>query len=72
MSINLSSKNSTEIQSEINQINLVEDFIYASCEQYRFNSDNLGNVVISVTEAVNNAIVHGNKNDPSKKNSYSC
>ena len=66
MSINLSSQNTTEIKSDIGQINLVEDFIYANCEACNFNPDSIGNVIISVTEAVNNAIVHGNKSDASK------
>lgn len=31
------------------------------------SKDQLADVAISVTEVVNNAIVHGNKNDPQKK-----
>lgn len=72
MSINLTSKNSTRIQSEINQLTVVEDFIYSTCEALDFNSDNVGNVIISVTEAVNNGIIHGNSNDKNKFITISC
>ena len=41
---------------------LIEDV----CEIYNVSEDNFGNILIAVTEAVNNAISHGNKNNPSK------
>ncbi|HIA37401.1 MAG TPA: ATP-binding protein [Flavobacteriales bacterium] len=36
------------------------------CANYEINEDHYGNILISLTEAVNNAIQHGNKNDPKK------
>ncbi|OQX57041.1 ATP-binding protein [candidate division KSB1 bacterium] len=36
-------------------------------EQMHFDSDDRDNIVIAVTEAVSNAIIHGNRNDEEKK-----
>lgn len=49
-----------EISSELNNLNSVEQFINAICERMKFGEDTYGNVLIAVTEAVNNAIIHGN------------
>jgi serine/threonine-protein kinase RsbW len=48
-------------------INLVEKFIVDICEKYKIEEDNFGNILLAVTEAVNNAIQHGNNLDPKKK-----
>ena len=34
--------------------------------QYRINQDQYGDILISLTEAVNNAIIHGNRRDRRK------
>jgi serine/threonine-protein kinase RsbW len=46
---------------------LVEKFIDNVCEENKINQDFYGNILIALTEAVNNAIFHGNNNDPQKK-----
>lgn len=51
---------SIEIASSLNKINEVEALIDKVCEDLSLNEDNYGNILIAVTEAVNNAIVHGN------------
>lgn len=51
---------SIEIASSLNKINEVEALIDKVCEDLNLNEDNYGNILIAVTEAVNNAIVHGN------------
>ena len=56
-----------EISSKTENISLVERLIDEVCEQARVNEDYYGNILIAITEAVNNAIVHGNQNNPSKK-----
>ena len=56
-----------EINSEISNIAEVEKLIDNVCEDLKLSEDNYGNILIAVTEAVNNAIIHGNKNNPSKK-----
>ena len=45
---------------------MVEKLIDEICEEQNINEDYYGNILISITEAVNNAIQHGNKYDPNK------
>jgi len=45
----------------------VDDFVEKKLKKLGLDKDQLADVAISATEAVNNAIVHGNKNDPRKK-----
>lgn len=56
-----------EIPSLSENIRMIESFIDNAKEKFSLNDDIYGNIMIAVTEAVNNAIKHGNKND-SKKN----
>jgi serine/threonine-protein kinase RsbW len=55
-----------KINSNTQSLRLVERLIEDVCQIYSVNEDCYGNMLIAVTEAVNNAIVHGNKSDPSK------
>ncbi len=55
-----------KINSNTQSLRLVERLIEDVCEIYGVNEDCYGNMMIAVTEAVNNAIHHGNKNDPEK------
>lgn len=54
-----------KIESSADNIRLVERLIEDVCDVYNVNEDNYGNILIAVTEAVNNAIYHGNKGNPS-------
>ncbi|MEQ6168367.1 ATP-binding protein [Ekhidna sp. MALMAid0563] len=56
-----------QIPSLPENIRIVESFIDNAKDQYKLNDDIYGNIMIAVTESVNNAIVHGNQSD-SKKN----
>lgn len=56
-----------EIFSKSENISLVEQLVDEVCEENSVNEDYYGNILIAITEAVNNAIVHGNKNNPEKK-----
>lgn len=47
-------------------IALVESLVDDICEGHKINEDNYGNILVAVTEAVTNAIQHGNKYDPKK------
>lgn len=58
---------SIEIASKLDSITEVEALIDNVCEELKLNEDNYGNILIAVTEAVNNAIIHGNKYSDSKK-----
>jgi serine/threonine-protein kinase RsbW len=55
-----------KISSESQNIRLVEQVIDEICEEFKVNEDRYGNILIAVTEAVNNAIHHGNHNNPDK------
>lgn len=55
------------IPSLIENIKIVESFIDNAREKYPINEDIYGNIMISVTECVTNAIVHGNNLDVNKK-----
>jgi len=55
------------IPSLIDNIKIVESFIDNAREKYSINEDIYGNIMISVTECVTNAIVHGNNLDGNKK-----
>ena len=56
-----------EIFSDISNLSEVEKLIDTVCEDLKLSEDIYGNILIAVTEAVNNAIVHGNQNNPNKK-----
>ena len=59
-------KHTLKIKSDINEIHEVEKFIEDICDYYNINNSYFGNIVVAVSEAVENSIVHGNKQDPSK------
>lgn len=50
-----------QIPSLSENIRIVESFIDNAKDKYMLNDDIYGNIMIAVTESVNNAIVHGNK-----------
>jgi len=55
-----------EIPSLPENIRIVESFIDNAKDQYDLNDDIYGNIMIAVTESVNNAIMHGNKQQKGK------
>ncbi len=56
-----------ELESRLDGIHLVEGIVDDIKSELDFKEDVYGNVMVAVTEAVNNSIVHGNKNETSKK-----
>lgn len=56
---------SAKLASNQHAILSAEHLIDDICGEYNINEDVYGNVLISVTEAVNNAVFHGNSNDSS-------
>jgi serine/threonine-protein kinase RsbW len=56
-----------DFESAVENLRLVERLIDQVCEEYHVNQDHYGNILIALTEAVNNAILHGNKSVKSKK-----
>jgi len=55
-----------EIPSLPENIRIVESFIDNAKERFNLDDDIYGNIMIAVTEAVNNAILHGNRQDQKK------
>lgn len=55
-----------EIPSLDDNIRIVESFIDNTKDKYNLDDDIYGNIMIAVTESVNNAIRHGNKGDKTK------
>lgn len=55
-----------QIPSLSENIRMIESFIDNAREKFHLDDDIYGNIMIAVTEAVNNAIKHGNRGDSSK------
>lgn len=55
-----------KIPSIPENIRVVESFIDNAKEKYNISEDVYGNIMVATTEAVNNAILHGNQSDESK------
>lgn len=55
-----------QIQSKPENINVVEKFIDDLKVKHNLHEECYGNMLVAVTEAVNNAINHGNKANPEK------
>ena len=55
-----------QIASRMEGITEVEALINELCEEFGVEETHYGEILIAMTEAINNAIVHGNKLDSSK------
>jgi serine/threonine-protein kinase RsbW len=55
-----------EFPAKAENISLAEKLIDDACSKYNVHESRYGNILIALTEAVNNAIHHGNALDPSK------
>ena len=55
-----------EIESDPNNLITVEEFVNYFCKDINLTDDQLANVLLAVTEATTNAIIHANKCDQSK------
>lgn len=55
-----------EIPSLTENVRMIESFIDNAKEKFHLDDDIYGNIMIAVTEAVNNAIKHGNKSNAGK------
>lgn len=61
-------RNSTNLRmrSCTQNVQLLDQYVSKIAEKHRLAPDTYGNILISLTEAVNNAIIHGNKSDETK------
>lgn len=62
----LTESESLRIPSKAENIVLVEKFVDEICVIFKVNEDSYGNILVALTEAVNNAIHHGNLSNPNK------
>jgi serine/threonine-protein kinase RsbW len=58
--------NNISIPSTPENLAIVEKYIEDVCVENNIGPDVFGNILITTTEAVNNAILHGNKKEESK------
>lgn len=54
------------LQSRLTEQVLLESFIEEVCEYYNIGNTYFGHILLSLTEAFHNAVIHGNNNDPLK------
>jgi len=54
------------IESQVANLTIVENAIDEATSTIGISQDNYGKILVSAMEAVNNAIVHGNKSNPEK------
>ena len=55
-----------KLSSDPKNVERVEPFVEKLAEKYKIGPDQYGNILISLTEAVTNAMRHGNRNDRTK------
>jgi serine/threonine-protein kinase RsbW len=55
-----------KLRSTPTSISKIEAYVRRVATEYSINDTKYPDILISVTEAVNNAIIHGNRNDQSK------
>lgn len=60
------------INSNPNNINEVESFLQSVLKDLNISNSKYPDILISLTEAVNNAIIHGNKKDETKVVQIDC
>jgi serine/threonine-protein kinase RsbW len=56
-----------QLPSKLESISLIEKLVEEICDKYQVSDDVFANMMTCLNEAVMNAIVHGNKQDESKK-----
>ena len=56
-----------ELSSQPESLSAVEKIVEELKTKFNVNEDAYGNMLVAVTEAVSNAIYHGNRLDPKKK-----
>lgn len=66
MEMNFTAQEELRISSSIENLSLVEDHVDNVCKKNNISEDHYGNIIIAITEAVNNAITHGNNKDSNK------
>jgi serine/threonine-protein kinase RsbW len=60
-------KEKLTLDSKPENISSVERFVEEICDYYNLNDTYFGNILVALTEAFRNALIHGNQSDPAKK-----
>lgn len=60
------------LDSDTRNIHQVEDFFIRLNEEFTIGEEKFHALLVAVTEAVNNGMIHGNKNDQSKHVTITC
>lgn len=60
-------KLTVNFESKADNIVVAEKLVDDVCAKFNVNEDHYGNILIALTEAVNNAINHGNRQNPQKQ-----
>lgn len=55
-----------KLDSDPRSVGQIESFVESIVQKFKLRPDAYGNMLIALTEAVNNAIIHGNRADRSK------
>ncbi len=63
----ISKKQELVIDSNLQDLNKVVHMVEEISDAYNINNTYFGNILVSLTEAVRNAIIHGNREDHVKK-----
>lgn len=56
-----------ELTSDPRNISRIDGLVQRIVQDFRISPNRYGDILVSLTEAVNNAIIHGNRRDTSKK-----
>jgi serine/threonine-protein kinase RsbW len=59
-------KRTLRLKSTPAQIHIVEKFVEEVCDENNINNTYFGNILVAVTEAFENAMIHGNENKADK------
>jgi serine/threonine-protein kinase RsbW len=59
-------ENELNFTSKIDNLVIIEKLIDDLSERFNFSSEVYGNILVAMVEAVNNAILHGNKSNTTK------
>lgn len=60
------------LPSSPNSVSQLETFVKGIISQHKICEGKFSDILVSLTEAVNNAIIHGNQNDEKKKVILKC
>ena len=63
----INSQVSITLNSSKSSVSQIEPILEQLKTQLQIDDNKYYNILIAITEAVNNAVIHGNKNDPNKK-----